>query len=155
MRAVFLGGTGRLFAVLRNVGRTIKVIACILFVTILFGGGIGIAGSWATVRPAERAQMWTIFLLAIVYAVSAILLYGFGQLIETSQKNAETNAEILALLKENLAKAEAGKTQTSTGPVLMSSIPQHGTGDKQWKCSKCGAYNANTSPFCSECGAYK
>ena len=107
---------------LRNVGRTIKVIACILFIIILIVIVIGIAGSLATVRPAERAQMWTIFLLAIVYAVSAILLNGFGQLIETNQRNAETNAEILALLKENLSKAEQGKTQTSAGPVLSASV---------------------------------
>lgn len=140
---------------LRNVGRTIKVIACILFIIILIVIVIGIAGSLATVRPAERAQMWTIFLLAIVYAVRAILLYGFGQLIETSQKNAETNAEILALLKENLSKAEQGKTQTSAGPVLSASVAKHVTGNEQWKCSKCGAYNANTSPFCTECGAYR
>ena len=59
------------------------------------------------------------------------------------------------LLKENLAKAEQDKTQTSAGPVLSASVAKHVTGNEQWKCSKCGAYNANTSPFCTECGAYK
>ncbi len=140
---------------LRNVGHTIKIIAYIVLIIALIAIVIGIVGSFTTNSPIRQAQQWTIFLLAIVYAVSAVVLYGFGQLIETNQRNAETNAEILALLKENLAKAEQGKTQTSAGPVLMSSIPQHGTGDKQWKCSKYGAYNANTSPFCTECGAYK
>ena len=139
---------------LRNVGHTIKVIASILLIIVLIVIVIGVIGSFATKGPIKQAQQWTVFLLAIVYAVSAILLYGFGELIETNQKNADTNAEILALLKENLAKDEQGQKQTSMGPVLTSSITQRGTAD-QWKCSKCGAYNANTSPCCTECGAYK
>lgn len=140
---------------LRNVGHTIKIIGYVVLIIALIAIVIGIVGSFTTNSPIRQAQQWTIFLLAIVYAVSAVVLYGFGQLIETSQKNEETNAEILALLKENLSKAEQGKTQTSAGPVLSASVAKHVTGNEQWKCSKCGAYNANTSPFCTECGAYK
>ena len=139
---------------LRNVGHTIKVIACVLLAIVLIATVIGIAGGLVAHRPAERVQMWTIFLLAVVYAISAILLYGFGQLIEISQKNAETNAEILAMLKENLSRAESGKGQLSAVPAPTFAAPRHGAAD-QWKCSKCGAYNANTSSFCTECGAYK
>ena len=130
MRAVFLGGTGRLFAVLRNVGHTIKIIAYVVLIIALIAIALGVVGCFTAKGPAQQAQQWTIFLLAIVYAVSAVVLYGFGQLIETSQKNEETNAEILALLKENLSKAEQGKTQTSTGPDFVSSITQHSTVDQ-------------------------
>lgn len=110
---------------LRNVGHTIKIIAYIVLIIALIAIVLGVVGCFTAKGPAQQAQQWTIFLLAIVYAVSAVVLYGFGQLIETNQRNAETNAEILALLKENLAKAEQGKTQTSTGPDLVSSITQH------------------------------
>ena len=110
---------------LRNVGHTIKIIAYVVLIIALIAIVLGIVGSFTTNSPIRQAQQWTIFLLAIVYAVSAVVLYGFGQLIETNQRNAETNAEILALLKENLAKAEQGKTQTSVGPDLVSSITQH------------------------------
>ncbi len=110
---------------LRNVGHTIKTIAYIVLIIALIDIVIGIVGSFTTNSPIRQAQQWTIFLLAIVYAVSAVVLYGFGQLIETNQRNAETNAEILALLKENLAKAEQDKTQTSVGSDLVSSITQH------------------------------
>lgn len=114
---------------LRNVGHTIKMIAYVVLIIALIAIVIGVVGSFTTNSPIRQAQQWTIFLLAIVYAVSAVVLYGFGQLIETSQKNEETNAEILALLKENFSKAEQGKTQTSTGPELVSSITQHSTAD--------------------------
>lgn len=110
---------------LRNVGHTIKIIAYIVLIIALIAIVLGVVGCFTAKGPAQQAQQWTIFLLAIVYAVSAVVLYGFGQLIETSQKNEETNAEILALLKENLSKAEQGKTQTSAGPDLVSSITQH------------------------------
>lgn len=110
---------------LRNVGHTIKIIAYVVLIIALIAIVLGVVGCFTAKGPAQQAQQWTIFLLAIVYAVSAVVLYGFGQLIETSQKNEETNAEILALLKENLSKAEQGKTQTSAGPDLVSSITQH------------------------------
>lgn len=110
---------------LRNVGHTIKIIAYVVLIIALIAIVLGVVGCFTAKGPAQQAQQWTIFLLAIVYAVSAVVLYGFGQLIETNQRNAETNAEILALLKENLSKAEQGKTQTSTGPDLVSSITQH------------------------------
>lgn len=115
---------------LRNVGHTIKIIAYVVLIIALIAIVLGVVGCFTAKGPAQQAQQWTIFLLAIVYAVSAVVLYGFGQLIETSQKNEETNAEILALLKENLSKAEQGKTQTSTGPDFVSSITQHSTADQ-------------------------
>ena len=110
---------------LRNVGHTIKIIAYVVLIIALIAIVLGVVGCFTAKGPAQQAQQWTIFLLAIVYVVSAVVLYGFGQLIETSQKNEETNAEILALLKENLSKAEQDKTQTSVGSDLVSSITQH------------------------------
>ena len=115
---------------LRNVGHTIKIIAYVVLIIALIAIVLGVVGCFTAKGPAQQAQQWTIFLLAIVYVVSAVVLYGFGQLIETSQKNEETNAEILALLKENLSKAEQDKTQTSVGSDLVSSITQHSTADQ-------------------------
>ena len=71
---------------LRNVGHTIKIIAYIVLIIALIAIVIGIVGSFTTNSPIRQAQQWTIFLLAIVYAVSAVVLYGFGQLIENSHR---------------------------------------------------------------------
>ena len=115
---------------LKNIGHTIKGLAYVVLIIAVIVIVLGIAANLAMDGPAQRAQRWTMVLSAVAYAVSAVVLYGFGQLIETSQKNAETNAEILAILKENLSKAEQGKAQTGTEYIVASSITQRGTSDQ-------------------------
>lgn len=69
--------------------------------------------------------------------LTALPLYAFGELVENSTANAETNEEVLSQLN---------KQNTS-----VSSAPAEAT----WVCGNCNAENSSNHAICKKCGQYR
>ncbi len=87
--------------------------------------------------------------------VSAMLIYGFGELVENS---AIIKDKLTAMEKrqnpEASAESSAPSRQASVGTYTIPGA-RSATSGEQWTCKKCGARNDRVSQYCKDCGAYK
>lgn len=162
----------------RNIGRKIKTLALVLFWITLVSGVIAsmILGIMLCIRGARYYSMYflagfgvIIFGSAISFLVSWIgsfFMYGFGQLIDDSEINRQTNQQILRRLESGSASAASNpepyrSTTNPEGfrPAYRPAAPVPPTAPVRpaapsggWYCKKCGMKNESVAKFCLRCG---
>lgn len=135
-----------------NIGGKIKTLAqvvCWLGIAASLICGISLWNAGSSFFPG---------LLALIAGCLASWLgsfftYGMGELIESTQQNAYTNAQILEHLKKN---GEGSKSDSSSPAPTPSYFdrPHAAPGSKTstWRCKQCDTSNAATSLYCKACG---
>ncbi len=135
----------------KNIGKKLKTLASIvgiggsglslligIFVSLAScsGGGRGYYQGYSD--DVSEGVMWLfIFLgIAVVCFISSWVLYGFGQLIESTQ-----NIENKILGKQPLS--QYASKQQATNIIFNNTMHN---------CPKCGTSNTNDSKFCVKCG---
>lgn len=165
----------------RNIGRKIKTLALVLFWITLVSGVIAsmILGIMLCIRGARYYSMYflagfgvIIFGSAISFLVSWIgsfFMYGFGQLIDDSEINRQTNQQILRRLESGSASAASNPEpyRSTTNPEgfrpayrpaapvapVSQNAPVRSDGPAAgWYCKKCGMKNESVAKFCLRCG---
>jgi hypothetical protein len=165
-----------------NSGGKIKSFASILFAIMAVGGLIG-----GIVAAIAARSFWLFLGVAIGSIVSAyvtsLFLYGFGDLIESSQNTAYTNKMIMDRLNHPdqdmrqtatyIPAAPPAATNGYTAPVAASYVSNNGSAqsaasqpvsafgtktamklpDGKWRCS-CGRINESYVSSCA-CGMNK
>ena len=129
----------------RNVGKEIKVWAQIAYV---IGIIVSVAAGVVRILSAIDADNFDLalggFLIIVCGCIAArlsvIVLYAFGELVETTSM---INQKMSALL--NRAVYERNVAQDKT----------EGNERKTWNCPTCNAENSNQCAFCSDCGTSK
>lgn len=79
---------------------------------------------------------------ALVSWVNSFLLYGFGELIDTSKA-----------IEHKLAHMSFGNPQPQSDVKQGGSVAPGAS--EGWRCEKCGKFNPYGKLFCNECGAVK
>ncbi len=100
-----------------RIGGAIKVIAWIFLaagVILCLSGGAGAGPGHKLLGPA----FWTVLLQIAAVAACAALLYGFGELIDATRRNAQANAEMLELLRKRLRQGGAESPAQNDGQAL-------------------------------------
>lgn len=131
----------------KNIGRKLKTLASIvglggsglsLLIGIIIafsacsGGGRGYYQGYSE-DVGEGIMCFFIFLaIAVVCFVSSWVLYGFGQLIDSTQ---------------NIEYRLSGQHSINNYPINSTTINA-----KNKICPKCGANNTSDSNFCVDCG---
>lgn len=156
----------------RNIGRKIKTLALVLFWITLVSGVIAsmILGIMLCIRGARYYSMYflagfgvIIFGSAISFLVSWIgsfFMYGFGQLIDDSEINRQTNQQILRRLESGSASAASNpdgfrptyRPAAPAAPVSQNAPVRSDGPAAGWYCKKCGMKNESVAKFCLRCG---
>lgn len=125
-----------------NVGEKIKGVAVIWFVLSLIASVIlGLA-------TAESGGILFLLIGVVVSWVTALFLYGFGELIESTAENKRINRRILASLTgENLddVKKTLAKETAEEDIPADEELPQR-------ECPECGFKHDFDYPKCPACG---
>lgn len=120
-----------------NIGQKIKSVA----VTVLC---VGIIASFIvgliTLFSGEDWAFYGIFIIVIGVILSwvcSLMTYGYGQLIENSDKLVSQNKPVI-------------KTQKSYDKATKSVSVQKNNNAHKWRCEKCGnMISENTCPYCA------
>lgn len=138
-----------------NIGGKIKALAKVICWIGIIASIIGAIAIWAA------GDRWnpTFFpgLLILVAGclgswLGSFFTYGLGELIESTQQNAYTNAQILEHLRKN---GESSKSAPSPAPTPSYFSRPHTTSsgtNSGWRCKQCDTLNAATSLYCKDCG---
>ena len=150
----------------RNIGRKIKGLALVLFWIELVGGVI--ASLVFGVLFFVRARYDDVYILAgfgviifgsaisfLVSWIGAFFMYGFGQLIDDTEVNRQTNQQILRRLEGGSAPVAQNPEDFRYRPVspepptapVRPAAPAGG-----WFCKMCGMKNDAEAKFCLRCG---
>ena len=120
-----------------NIGGKIKVLSIVIFIfesLVAVAAGCSIlAESFANEYISHISGLFILILGPIVAWISSWLLYGFGQLIENSDKMVVLSKQNLYLKREH----------------VLGSTEKHS--DEKWKCEKCGSIvtaSLDHCPFC-------
>ncbi len=132
------GGT----VMFNNIGKKIKTLTVVCFVLVL----IGVVVYGVVLMVTLRRQAW-IGLLVIAGGflacwISSFFLYGFGELIESSEKTAENTSLLLQKLK-----APAKNVPASSSSFVKSA----GNTEETWTCQYCDYKNPTVTSFCRNC----
>ncbi len=129
-----------------DVGKKIKTLATVFFIFILIFAIIIAIVELILLRSVPL--LWLIVLISIAFAVfcgwiSYALLYGYGELIDSSRKLADNTSLLL-------------KTFSATSPSIASKISTKsgkttGNSDAAWVCEYCGYENPMITSFCRNC----
>lgn len=142
-----------------NIGGKIKALAKVICWIGIVASIIAAISVWAA------GDRWNpTFLPGLLILVAGCLgswlgsffTYGLGELIESTQQNAYTNAQILEHLRKN---GESGKSNSksdpSPAPTPSYFSRPHTTSSSTnsgWRCKQCDTLNAATSLYCKDCG---
>ncbi|MBP3313118.1 MAG: hypothetical protein J6K84_00465 [Oscillospiraceae bacterium] len=131
-----------------NVGGKIKAVALAFFWLGCIGGALGGLVTAAEVDGFEGLLSFVIITAISVFLswLSSLLLYGFGELIESSSFTASE----MEKLNEKTKSAPPPSVQTSSAPVSHF----YSASEKNVKvCKNCGAKNDKSSSKCRLCDA--
>ena len=134
-----------------KIGEKIKLAAILLFIVEALPAFIYGIRILAKDYNSTYTTIGTLLLIIgpIIAYVSAIMLYGFGELVESSRENAETSKKILKNLETNPQPVQpnVSKEEPSDEPTpVKKPLPQL----HSWRCACCGN-RRNQSP-CEHCG---
>ena len=153
----------------RNIGRKIKTLALVLFWISLASGVIAsLIGGIVRFIDGRVAMIFAgigiiIFGAAFSFLVSWIgsfFMYGFGQLIDDTEINRQTNQQILRRLESGSASAASNpdgfrptyRPAAPAAPVSQNAPVRSDGPAAGWYCKKCGMKNESVAKFCLRCG---
>ena len=124
-----------------NIGGKIKTVASTL--TVL-GIILSILAGLITLLDGEISGLFVMIFGSLFSWLGSFLLYGFGQLVENSDK-------LVALLDPSVQET-SHETAPSLGQSSMD-VPQNPPAD--WVCFACGYTNFHRVKTCQSCGITK
>jgi hypothetical protein len=133
-----------------------KVCGIIKFIAILIGAAslfIGVHNFFASLNRYQgysmdiaKAGMINALIILFGGAILAVLIYGFGELIEcVSDIRDKLIGKEAPVLSSNI------NVSNSKADLLASANGNAST----WICKKCGKSNGSDKVYCPECGEYK
>lgn len=128
-----------------NIGGKLKTVAKAVFVLGIIASVI-LAASLGKDKWGDFSFGSFLLILisgCVVSYLSVMTLYGFGQLIENSDRQ--------TVLLESLQKLQS----TDAAPKETISARPSAIVANGWICKKCGTKNSNNSQFCRDCGQFK
>lgn len=137
-----------------NSGEKIRGVAIVVMVLGALGSLIGAIVLWiANNRYNPTIALGFGVLVGGVLGswLCALFTYGFGQLIEDTQRIRE---ELAALRREVHKSAPDAASAVSAAPFRPQSAAAPSVG-ATWKCKNCGETNARTKQHCWSCGKYR
>ena len=146
-----------------NPGRRIKGCAKALFVVEIM---IAIIGGIAMIASDDDMFLLALLTVAIGIAagfVTALFLYAFGELVESSQENRDINRQILLTLGGNAPQApqapqyapQYAPQQSVPAAPRPAPVPSGDTTPGVWYCRACGNATSNAYATCTQCGLPK
>jgi len=164
--------------VFNNIGRKIKTLAVVLFWIMMILGVLGslIGGISMIATTGRYDDTGVVFgILIIIFGsgfaflfswIGSFFMYGFGQLIDDSEINRQTNQQILRKLESGSAPTapnpEPYRSTTNpegfrpayrpAAPVPPTAPVRPAAPSGGWYCKKCGMKNEGTAKFCLRCG---
>ena len=157
----------------KNTGRKIKRLAVLLFILgVLLSAAVG----WLTYTLFPRqlpglpeglelpAAILAGLILLLIHFIIALLLYGYGQLIDTAEDIADSNDRIVSQMNdlkktvEQLPVLPMDSRFSRNAPA--SSLPSRndpdpaceGREEVPWQCPECGNMNPGSVTKCAACG---
>lgn len=154
-----------------NIGEKIKVYAKVVFaIGAIIGSIVSIVMFFVMLEDAAFLGFLFLILgipLSILSAfLSTMFIYGFGELIESSETTRRNTEEIYNVIYNiytgkydtSANKAPAVKTPINHGTIpatrhSASSVPVHMSDDGTWECEKCGIRNPSSAKYCKGCNS--
>lgn len=149
-----------------NIGGKIKGFATILFVLGVIGGFIGAIWMGVVMDDVSDsgfvAFLTFLFVLAVTIVasyVSSMFMYGFGELIENSDRIKRNTEETYNMMSRGTVPSTAyaapvshgtAPTTAHTAPINHGTIPA--TSTDGWTCKSCGMKNGPSAVYCKSCG---
>ena len=141
-------------------GEKLKLIALIDFILMLLGTIILAFTYGRTIQRYETVFHFGKFLIILVSGsaasyISALFLYGIGEMIDSNEKNADATNEMLAILKNNSFSSDNSNNTRAILPTnfKMSSCSKETI--EIWTCTYCHTKNKASSDFCHRCSKYR
>ena len=146
-----------------NPGRRIKGCAKALFVVEIM---IAIIGGIAMIASDDDMFLLALLTVTIGIAagfVTALFLYAFGELVESSQENRDINRQILQSLGGSAPQApqapqyapQYAPQQSVPAAPRPAPVPSGDTTPGVWYCRACGNATSNAYATCTQCGLPK
>ena len=130
-----------------NIAEKIKSLAVVVFVLSCISGVIGFIASF---NASPILGLAIILAAPIVGYTSALLIYGFGELIENTQYSYFLAKKQLPASNKETFSLSKNKTPTQKTTVNTSAITT-----EPWYCEKCGTKMPGANKACLSCGAAK
>ncbi len=132
-----------------NIGGKIKTLAKICSWVIIVS--CAITGLVVMFSESFFIGLLTIVLGALIGWISAFMMYGFGELVESAMvlRDAELNRQ------QQDGHASRAASTVSTRPqsgFSLSALASRAGNNASWVC-KCGKHNSDSSPICTDCGS--
>jgi hypothetical protein len=151
-----------------NPGRRIKNWAKVLYVIEII---VAVIGGIAMIAADDDMFLFGLLTAAVgilAAFITALFLYAFGELVESSQENRDINRQILLTLGGNAPQAPQQAPQyapqyapqQSAAPaapqrVKPTPVPSGDTTPGVWYCRSCGNATSNSYSTCTQCGLPK
>lgn len=154
-----------------NIGGKIKVYAKVVFaIGAIVGSIVSIVMFFVMLDEAAfLGFLWLILgipLSILTAFLSTMFIYGFGELIENSERTRRNTEEIYNAVYNiytgkydtGAKRASAVKTPINHGTIpatshCPSSVPVHMSDDGTWECEKCGMRNPSSVKYCKGCNS--
>lgn len=150
-----------------NPGRRIKNWAKVLYVIEIIAAVIGGIAMIAADDDMFLFGLLTAAVGILAAFITALFLYAFGELVESSQENRDINRQILLTLGGNAPQAPqqapqyapqyAPQQSAPAAPqrVRPTPVPSGDTTPGVWYCRSCGNATSNSYSTCTQCGLPK
>lgn len=163
-----------------NIGGKIKKLAVVICVLGMIASLIAAITIWAAGSSLSRSSSYygyssgygysfggsTFLVGLLVLALGALgswiggfFMYGFGELIENSERTSAATEQLVRLLQDDgdspRQNGKSSRTVNSKPNYLSHSTPPVSNITTGWMCAECGTLNSNETDYCKGCGAYK
>lgn len=163
-----------------NIGGKIKKLAVVICVLGMIASLIAAITIWAAGSSLSRSSSYygyssgygysfggsTFLVGLLVLALGALgswiggfFMYGFGELIENSERTSAATEQLVRLLQDDgdspRQNGKSSRMVNSKPNYLSHSTPPVNHVTTGWRCAGCGTLNSNETDYCKGCGAYK
>lgn len=138
-----------------NIGGKIKTLAVIVCILGIIASVIAAVSLWSqNSRYLETGWLGVITLVAGCLGswVGSFFMYGFGQLIESTEAN---NALLRQIANKMPAQSAPVLGRATSAAAAFKPAVHTAAARSEWCCRQCGTVNKQTDIMCRDCGEYR